>query len=120
MLFGLLLGAACGSEGPQGAQGPQGDPGPNMIVAMGKIELDGDISSNYNIESCEWNDTYERWEITFNGFDYEYDFITIITAYGASVYATYGYGNGDLYVLLCDDSGNKVQEGFSFVVLETP
>ncbi len=118
-----------GDPGPQGEQGeigpagPQGDPGLNMIVAMGSIDSVGVIRYAYNIDGCTWNSTDNRYEISFSGFEYEYNiFMAIIQPDIVSVpmYATCEALGGDLIVYIYDDTGSPRVCPFSFIVLEFP
>jgi hypothetical protein len=110
-----------GIQGTQGIQGIQGPVGPNMIVAMGLIDDDATVIQGYNVASATWNDTSDRYEITFTNIaDYLYtDWVTLVTPFGyTNMTASYGSGGISLFVQVFDAAGVKTQGEFSFMVLD--
>lgn len=111
-----------GPEGPTGPQGLEGPAGPNMIVAMGSVDQNGDIAEASNVASVTWNGSMGWWEITLTDIDYlTWDYITIVSCRfrsGFEGYATHSSVSGQLLIRTLDSGGNPVQEGFSFVVID--
>jgi hypothetical protein len=115
-----------GPEGPQGPagltgpQGPQGPAGPSMIVAMGLVSSGGSIEEALNVASVTWNSDLERWEIAFDDIDYSFsNYVTVVSGVGTTgLYVTHGSISGKLTVYTFDSDGNRVKEGFSFVVFD--
>ncbi|MBN2098644.1 MAG: collagen-like protein [Dehalococcoidia bacterium] len=112
---------AQGLQGTQGIQGVQGDPGPNMIVAMGVVDIDGNLVSGYNVTSSVWNDAgaMDYYEITLK-VTYTTEYVTVVTPFWNTLpYHAYGASGGKLVVAMYEYS-NWVKCGFSFMVLECP
>jgi hypothetical protein len=111
-----------GATGPQGIQGIQGPAGPNMIVAMGAINLDGSIANGYNVDNCTWKASWVCYEITLTGVTYTYDnYVTLITPTNSPrCFGGYGSASGKLYVYLYNIDGTEIQGYFSFMVLKAP
>ena len=112
-----------GDKGDTGAQGVQGVAGPSMIVAMGNVNTDGTVLRGYNVTSCIWNNTNQRYEITLTGINYAAgNYVTTVTPcylFGDSA----GYSSstqGKLLVEILDSAGKPTQGWFSFMVLECP
>lgn len=105
-----------------GPQGIQGSPGPNMIVAMGTISSGGDIRRGYNIDSCTYNVSAQRYEITLTGITYlAGQFVTVVTPENSwACFAGWGSGSGMLHVTIRGIDGNPGAGMFSFVVLQCP
>jgi hypothetical protein len=117
-----------GDAGPQGLQGIPGDSGPNMIIAMGVVDVTGSLTSGYNVTSSVWIDQdgplMDCYEITLN-VAYTTSYVTIVTpilnnlAYFA--YFAHGPSGGErLRVAFYTGSSVWVPNSFSFVVLECP
>ena len=111
-----------GPAGPQGPTGPEGPAGPSMIVAMGTVDLLGNIREALNITSVTWNSQRNWWEITLTGIDYVWwEYITIVTPEIMAVngYAVCNSDQGKLVIQIYDFNGALIQGGaFSFVVFE--
>jgi hypothetical protein len=111
---------ATGPSGPAGAAGPAGVAGPNMIVAMGRVSSDGSTGAELNVTSVTWDGGQERWVVALDGIEYVvWDYVTVVSCIGGDgSYASHGSVGGDLLVYVFDSNGNRVQEGFSFVVFD--
>lgn len=111
-----------GPAGPEGPQGPVGPAGPSMIVAMGWIHRDGSSGETLNVASVTWNSGQSRWEIAFDGIDYiNWDYVTVVSCLGhtgVAPYASHGSIDGKLTVYVFDSDGNRIKEGFHFVVFD--
>ena len=104
-----------GMQGTQGAQGIEGEPGPNMIVAMGFVDYDGNLSQGYNVTSATWDGTYYR--ITLKGITYA-DQVTVVTPFfNTLAFHQYTSSGGQLLVAM-HDGNSFVKCGFSFMVLD--
>jgi hypothetical protein len=113
---------ATGSTGATGPQGIQGPAGPNMIVAMGYVFEDGELSVGYRVTSCVWDSVQKEYEIQIYGVDYwYYYYVTLVTIadIGPGRTAEIMSGSDKLLVRIYDLNGNPVQEHFSFMVLDT-
>jgi hypothetical protein len=115
---------AKGDTGAQGVEGIQGPPGPNMIVAMGCVDWEGNLIEGYNVSGCAWVDSppYDRVEITFTNFTYAAGaYVTTITPFfNRAAYPVFNSSGGKLHVVMFDGAGQIVDCGFSFVILEFP
>ena len=92
---------------------------PMITYIKGSVSSAGTLYNGYNVESVEWNNTYDRWEITLIGsFPYYYlDFTPVVTPYGCSdLTATTSSVGGKMLVCIYD-SGVPVKKGFSFFVI---
>lgn len=117
-----------GDTGPQGLQGMPGEPGPNMIIAMGVVDIAGSLTSGYNVTSSVWIDQdgtlMDYYEITLN-VAYRTSYVTIVTPTWNNS-ANFGYfahgpsGGEKLRVVFYTGSSVWVPNSFSFVVLECP
>jgi hypothetical protein len=109
-----------GSTGPEGPEGPAGPAGPDLVVAMGTVTSSGDMEEELNVDSVTWDSDLERWEITLDDIDYLYsDYVTVVSCIGATgLYASHRSAGGNLLVYLFDPDGNRVKEGFTFVVFD--
>lgn len=93
-----------------------------LPVAFGSIIYDGRISRSYNVESCVWNSTYDRYEITIaNGFYYSIDDVAMVTISGdsgscpAGTDARQSSVSGKLLVYLVASDGSEIQCSFRFI-----
>jgi hypothetical protein len=108
-----------GPAGPQGLAGPAGPAGPNMIVAMGTVDGDGNIRSALNVTSVTWNSGQSWWEITLTGINYDvWDYVTVVSQAWTYGYASHGSMMEKLIVGTFDSSGTLTKRGFSFVVFD--
>jgi len=115
---------AIGPTGDTGAQGPEGPAEPNLILAMGSVDWEGNLIEGYNVSGCPWADSppYDRVEITFTNFSYAAGaYVTIITPFfNRAAYPVYNSSGGQLHVVMFDGAGQIVDCGFSFMILEFP
>ena len=113
---------ADGQDGAPGADGEDGAPGPNMIVAMGNISSSGTIREGYNIISCEWSASAQAYRLYLTGITYDQAaYVTLVSPLGEAWVTGY-WGNattGSLAIFFRDSTGTLVQNGFSFMVLDT-
>jgi len=114
-----------GDQGPQGIQGVQGEPGPNMIVAMGRVSLDGTLMSGYNVSYSEWITSFQQYEIQFTSTSSQAtDCIVLVTPYtpssGLNYSAAVANSSSGITVTLTDNNGVRQQRGFHFMVLQVP
>ncbi|MDM8000461.1 MAG: hypothetical protein QUS33_10800 [Dehalococcoidia bacterium] len=113
-----------GAQGIQGIQGPQGVPGPNLILAMGCVDWEGNLIEGYNVADCAWveSPSYDRVEITFTNLTYAAGaYVTIVTPFfNTAAYPVYNSSGGKLHVVMFDGMGHSVNCGFSFMILEFP
>ena len=90
---------------------------PLEVVAAGLITYhDGTITieQNYNIESVEWNQDSEFFEITLENISYYYtDYVTIATPLEPISVKTSSVSNN--LVVELNDGTSDVAEGFNFV-----
>ena len=111
-----------GAPGADGEDGQDGAPGPNMIKAMGACWSDTLLQA-YNVDSCQWNASLERYEITLTGMSYGGGYyVPMITVLGsADLHASVASGTGGLlYVYLYDTANNQTQGDFCFMLLQVP
>jgi hypothetical protein len=117
-----------GDTGPQGLQGIPGEPGPNMMIAMGVVDITGSLTSGYNVTGSVWTDQdgtlMDYYEITLN-VPYTTSYVTIVTPIWDNSanfgYFAYGPSGGEkLRVVFYTGSSVWVPNSFSFVVLECP
>ncbi|MDM8001215.1 MAG: hypothetical protein QUS33_14805 [Dehalococcoidia bacterium] len=109
-----------GDTGTQGVQGIQGPAGPNMIVAMGVVNYDGDLDQGYNVSSSAWvTDPYPCYKITLADRPYSLDYVTVVSPFfNTMAHHVYNEDDGALLVVMWDTT--YVKCGFSFMVLECP
>ena len=109
-----------GATGATGPQGSQGDPGPNMIVAMGSYSTISGLTHSYNVDSCTWDPTFQRYNITITDYniDTRYCVPMVTPKSHSAITASAGSIGNSMVVYLWDSSGNPVQGHFSFMVLE--
>jgi hypothetical protein len=111
---------AKGDTGATGAQGIQGVPGPNMIVAMGNIKQDLTILQGYQVDNVTWDAGQLWYDIALTGIDFNNsNYVTVVTPVFPGGGASYNSAGGHLIVTVLNDVGNRVQYGFSFMVLDT-
>lgn len=97
-----------------------------LPVAYGSIRYDGVITNrSVNIESCVWNSTYDRYEITIkNGFYYSIDDVAMVTISGsasscpAGTVARQSSVSGKLLVYIVQPDGTNRQCSFRFVAFQ--
>ena len=106
---------AQGIQGIQGVQGIEGEPGPNMIVAMGFVDYDGNLSQGYNVTSATWDGTYYR--ITLKGITYAGQVTVVTPFFNTLAFHQYTSSGGQLLVAMHNGS-SFVKCGFSFMVLD--
>lgn len=111
---------ATGPTGTTGPTGPAGPAGPSTVVAMGTIGSDGSIGVELNVTVVVWDADEERWEVALEGEDYMvWDYVTVVSCIGeTSSYASHDSIDGHLLVYVFDSDGNRIREGFSFVVFD--
>jgi hypothetical protein len=111
---------ATGNTGPAGPAGATGaTAGPNLLVAMCVVDSTGGMHNPYNIDSVTWNAVSLSWEITLTGISYlVWDYVTVVSPFNG--FATQGSLGGKLIISIYDSAGNKVKQGFSFVVFSPP
>jgi hypothetical protein len=97
-----------------------------LPVAYGSIRYDGVITTrSVNVESCVWNSTYDRYEITIkNDFYYSIDDIAVVTISGshsscpAGTVARQSSVSGKLLVYMVQADGTNRQCSFRFVAYQ--
>lgn len=113
---------AAGLQGPPGVQGLQGDPGPNWIAAMGSVTSGGKAYHDYNVNSCTWHSDIQAYEIdlTFSGV--WLGNVVVLGIYDepkvGPVTSVYLWQDGNLWITIYSSAGDKIQNGFSFCVLD--
>ena len=86
-----------------------------MIVAMGFVDLDGNLSQGYNVTSATWDGTYYR--ITLKGITYAGQVTVVTPFFNTLAFHQYTSSGGQLLVAM--HNGNSfVKCGFSFMVLD--
>lgn len=111
-----------GATGATGAMGATGAAGPNMIVAMGTVDWDGNLLQGYSVTSVVWNETaYGRWEITLTGITYKRsDYVTLVTPFFNTVVMSHYLDSGGKLFVIMHNGSSYVKCGFSFMVLAIP
>ncbi len=106
-----------GSQGLKGSQGLTGPAGPELVSAMGMVDSEGNMHSAHHVSSITWNVVDQRWEL---GLQLYAPLVDIVIVTPNSGYASQTVGHGGVAIIICDAFGNRIKEGFSFVVLTPP
>lgn len=89
-------------------------------IAKGWITEDGSIENALNVDSAQWNESRERYQIQITGEYYWFDeYVTVVTPVDHLLVRTTS-NSGDLIVEFRDLDGNLIQTQFQFVTFDLP